>query len=224
MVSVRLVGSDSDASGSRAMRIRVDASVASPIVAASAAAWRSRIEICAGIRQAAQRPRLPRAERDGPWPHVVVFRAAGMEASIVRADVAFTAHLSNRRCPSGGSATSLEAVKRVQEVLAVLKPPPTDDEIVTKCPNCKTTQTLEDCSRRERNDETFYECTNECQVLVVVSKPGLVPWPGRGYRVGEWVIRNVADLVLSVKGSAGKVLIPASPAALDERPPKRQQN
>jgi hypothetical protein len=115
-------------------------------------------------------------------------------------------------------------VKRVQAVLSVLKPPPTDEEVVTKCPQCKSTQTLEDCPRSDRASETIYECQNGCQVLVIVSKPGLVPWPGRGYRVGDWVIRNVADLVLSVKGSSARVLIPASPAALDASPPKRRQN
>jgi hypothetical protein len=111
-------------------------------------------------------------------------------------------------------------MKRVQEVLAA----PTDTELTTNCPECRSTQTLEDCSRRERDGETLYECTNGCQVLVIVSKPGLVPWPGRGYRVGEWVIRNVADLVVTVKGSSRKVLIPASPAALEASPPKRRQN
>jgi hypothetical protein len=115
-------------------------------------------------------------------------------------------------------------VKRVQEVLASLRPPPTDAEIVTACPTCKATETLDDCTRREQNDETIYECKRGCQVLVVVSKPGLVPWPGRGYRIGDWVIRNVADLFISVKGSTSTVLIPASPAALAEHPPKRRQN
>ena len=103
---------------------------------------------------------------------------------------------------------------RVEEVFAVLKPPPADDQVTTSCRTCGTAQKLTECEVRRDGSDTVYLCRNGCQVLVVVSAPGDSPWPGRGYRLGDHVIRNASDLFLAVPGATAQVLIPASPAAL----------
>lgn len=91
---------------------------------------------------------------------------------------------------------------------------PTDRDIRTSCPSCGEEQTLGEAELRRNGTDTLYTCKNGCQVIVVVGLPGSSPWPGRGYRLGNHVIRNARDLYLPVIGSAGTVLIPASPAAL----------
>jgi hypothetical protein len=52
-----------------------------------------------------------------------------------------------------------------------------------------------------RNDE----CRNERQTIVIVSRPTLVSWAGHGYRLGDWVIPNVSDLLLATPGRTSKV-------------------
>jgi len=97
-------------------------------------------------------------------------------------------------------------------------PPPTDAEVTTTCPRCQKLQTLKDCIVSEDGRETTYTCKSGCQVVVVVGAPISTPWPGRGYRVGGHVIRNVADMTF--RG----VLLPASPAALDIWPRPASQS
>lgn len=108
----------------------------------------------------------------------------------------------------------LPELVRVEKVLAVLKPPPADDHITTSCRTCGTAQKLTECEVRRDGADTVYVCRNGCQVLVVVSALGDSPWPGRGYRLGDHVIRNASDLFLTIPGAVAQVLIPASPAAL----------
>ena len=103
---------------------------------------------------------------------------------------------------------------RVQDVLPASSAPADDGRALTSCRTCGTQQTLKECEIRRDGPDTVYVCRNGCQVLVVVSTPGDSPWPGRGYRLGDYVIRNASDLFLTVPGSVAKVLIPASPAAL----------
>jgi hypothetical protein len=113
---------------------------------------------------------------------------------------------------------------RVEDVLLdQLDPPrgsslPTDREIHTSCPTCGATQTLAEASLMRSGGDTIYTCKNACQPIVVVGEPGESPWPGRGYRLGSYVIRNARDLFLPIKSGA-EVLLPASKAALmKERP------
>lgn len=91
-------------------------------------------------------------------------------------------------------------------------PLPTDAEMHTFCPTCHHDQRLADADVRRDGEETVYICKNGCQVIVVVGSPGSSPWPGRGFRVGDYVIRNASDLLLPIGIKAVK--IPASPAAL----------
>ena len=112
---------------------------------------------------------------------------------------------------------------KVEDAMSTLSPPPRDSAITTSCPTCKTTQGLNECSIKRDEHDTIYVCRNGCQPLVVVGRPGDSPWPGRGYRLGEHVVRNANDLVLRVDGATVPVLIPASPAALMKSRPSRAE-
>jgi hypothetical protein len=100
---------------------------------------------------------------------------------------------------------------------------PTDKEIYTTCPTCGTQQTLSQAQIARAEQETVYSCQHGCQAIVVVEpvvvEPGDVSWEGRGYRLGEHVIRNANDLYLPIIGTSNKVLIPASKAALMKQQP-----
>jgi hypothetical protein len=108
---------------------------------------------------------------------------------------------------------------RVQAVLAYagMDPPCSfDDEwIFTACPGCGAAQSLGECPIRREGRETHYQCKNGCQDLVIVSPiagGSAQPWPGRGYRFGEYVVRNAVDLVMVV--GPRRLTLNASPAAL----------
>ncbi len=118
----------------------------------------------------------------------------------------------------------LPELVRVEDVFAKLKPPPADDQVTTSCRTCGTAQKLTECEVRRDGSDTVYVCRNGCQVLVVVGAPGDSPWPGRGYRLGDHVIRNAGDLFLALPGATAQVLIPASPAALMKTRPAAAPN
>jgi len=96
---------------------------------------------------------------------------------------------------------------------------PTDAEVRTSCPTCRAEQTLVQARIRRDGEETVYHCRNGCQPIVVVGLPGESAWPGRGYRLGDNVIRNAADLHVPIVGTGKEVLIPASQAALMRQRP-----
>lgn len=110
-----------------------------------------------------------------------------------------------------------DAVKVEEVFRAQLKAPngtnlPKDKEIITECPTCGQTQNLSEAELYRDGQESVYICKNGCQPIVVIGLPGDSPWPGRGYRLGNYVIRNAKDLYFFMSG--GKVLIPTSPASL----------
>lgn len=114
---------------------------------------------------------------------------------------------------------------RVEDVFATqLRPPyggalPADRHIQTSCPSCEQPQTLAEAEVTSHGEGTVYVCKNGCQPIVVVGAPGDTPWPGRGYRLGDHVIRNARDLdcVLPLAPGSAIIKIPASPAALMKR-------
>lgn len=96
--------------------------------------------------------------------------------------------------------------------------PPGDAVIVTTCGSCGAEQALAEAEFSEGADESVYTCKNGCQPIAIVG-PCAKPWPGRGYRLGKFMLRNPADVVLWPRDTKGNVLspailIPASPAAL----------
>lgn len=116
-------------------------------------------------------------------------------------------------------------VVRVQDVFARTNLQPTggkafiDGDMRTTCPACHSEQRLNEATISLEDAETIYSCKNGCQPLVVVGRPGEAVWPGRGYRLGDHVIRNVRDIILKSDDMAKSVLINASNAALMKKRP-----
>jgi hypothetical protein len=117
-------------------------------------------------------------------------------------------------------------VPRAEEILvwAGLEVPgnarlPGDGGLRTSCPRCRETQTLAEAEFTEGPDESIYNCKNACQPLLIIGAPSERPWPGRGYRMGDFVLRNADDLSFRLISQAGQpvggvIRFPASPAAL----------
>jgi hypothetical protein len=94
-----------------------------------------------------------------------------------------------------------------------------DSDIRTVCPACETSQLLSEAPLSLDGEETCYFCKNGCQPLVVVGRPGIVAWEGRGYRLGEFVIRNVRDLIVGTADMAVPMVLSARTAALMKKRP-----
>jgi len=94
-----------------------------------------------------------------------------------------------------------------------------DSDMKTTCPACSTEQLLSEAALSVDEGETIYSCKNGCQPVVVVGRPGVVAWPGRGYRLGDHVIRNVRDIIVKTEGLGASMRMPASVAALMKKRP-----
>lgn len=103
---------------------------------------------------------------------------------------------------------------------------PGDADIETTCPTCRQPQTLAEADFDDTGDESIYTCKEGCGPILIIGIPGRRSWPGRGYRLGNFVLRNPSDLFLHMIDQEGNrartpILMPASPAALaneSERP------
>ena len=84
-----------------------------------------------------------------------------------------------------------------------------DDEVFASCENCPDPVSLGSCSI-SFGHETVYACPGCGGTLLVIGAPDPdgMPWPGRGFRIRDFVLRNAVDL--TYRG----VLIPKSPNAL----------
>ncbi len=89
-----------------------------------------------------------------------------------------------------------------------------DSDMNTECPACGTKQNLSEATLSLDGDDTIYSCKNGCQPLAVISRPGMVAWPGRGFRLQDYVVRNIRDIVIKTESMGAPLLIPASKAAL----------
>ena len=94
-----------------------------------------------------------------------------------------------------------------------------DSDMQTVCPACGAEQLLSEALLSLDSSETVYTCKNGCQPIAVVGRPGIVAWPGRGYRLGSHVVRNVRDIIVKTEEMQGAVLVPASGAALMKKRP-----
>ncbi|UUZ78579.1 TIR domain-containing protein [Polaromonas sp. P1(28)-13] len=94
-----------------------------------------------------------------------------------------------------------------------------DSDMRTKCPACGTEQLLSEAVLSLDDGETIYTCKNGCQPVVVVGRPGVVAWPGRGYRLGDHVIRNVRDVVVKTEEMRAAIVLDAHDAALMKKRP-----
>lgn len=95
-----------------------------------------------------------------------------------------------------------------------------DSDMTTTCPACETVQRLSDASLSFADNETIYTCINGCQPIVIIGRPGIISWPGRGYRLGDHVIRNVSDIILKTKDMIVPMKLSARKAALMRAKPK----
>jgi hypothetical protein len=89
-----------------------------------------------------------------------------------------------------------------------------DDDMNTECPSCNSLQNLSEATVSLDDDDTIYTCKNGCQHLVVISRPGMVAWPGRGFRLQDYVIRNVREITIKTESMGRPMIIPSSKAAL----------
>jgi predicted RNA-binding Zn-ribbon protein involved in translation (DUF1610 family) len=86
----------------------------------------------------------------------------------------------------------------------------------TDCPACGATVHLNDATVDQTDPlEVTYSCPECGEVMLIVSTPGVTAWEGRGYRMGDWMIRNPSDLYHQGRTMVGPALYPASPHALD---------
>jgi hypothetical protein len=89
-------------------------------------------------------------------------------------------------------------------------------DFTTTCPTCERSQRLDGASVDQTDPhEVVYSCRFGCGPVLIVSAPGTAPWEGRGYRMGDWVVRNPTDLFFQPSGAQVPVKLPASPAAFD---------
>jgi hypothetical protein len=103
------------------------------------------------------------------------------------------------------------------------KLPIRDADFTTACPTCSTQQAASEASISLDGSDTVYTCKNDCQPIIVVSRPGLVAWPGRGYRLDNYVVRNASDMFFKTADMQAAVLMPASKSALMKRRPGVQE-
>lgn len=89
-----------------------------------------------------------------------------------------------------------------------------DKDMVTDCPTCKEKQNLSEATISLVDDDTLYSCKNGCQTILVISRPGVTAWQGRGFRLKDYVIRNASDITIKTENMHTSLLIPASKAAL----------
>jgi hypothetical protein len=85
--------------------------------------------------------------------------------------------------------------------------PITDADITGDCQTCRRAVPLSRCDIKQ-GAETTYSCDTCGGTVVIIGAPDGIPWPGRGYRLGDFLIRNASSL-----RSRG-LLIPKSPNAL----------
>ncbi len=113
----------------------------------------------------------------------------------------------------------LEEVFRTSDLGPKGKPLPQDSDFRITCPTCSYSQLASEAPLSLDGSDTLYSCKNGCQPVIVISRPGIVAWPGRGFRTGRFVIRNASDLFVQTEEMESSVLFPASKSALMKRRP-----
>jgi hypothetical protein len=88
-------------------------------------------------------------------------------------------------------------------------------DIRTNCPSCGLAQRLDEALYIDEDPyESYYRCASCMEPVLIVSTPSVVPWEGRGYQVGSWVIRNPSDVYYREAAFSDEHKIPAAPDAL----------
>lgn len=101
--------------------------------------------------------------------------------------------------------------------------PIADEDIRTACRECGRTQCLAEGAKSRRGLEIVYRCRRCTAMVLVVGVPEKSRWAGRGYRLGDFTIRNPADIHVCLRDkTTGQqtrkgMFLPRSPHALAER-------
>lgn len=91
------------------------------------------------------------------------------------------------------SLTTIRISDVFNQVLKPGQPMMSDADIMANCETCKEPKNLGSCFIKQ-TAETTYSCPKCGSTLVIIGAPNKKPWPGRGYRVGDFSIRNAVDL------------------------------
>lgn len=92
--------------------------------------------------------------------------------------------------------TTILACDILNQALPPGMQPITDADIMAECPVCHIVASFED-SRKIQTNETTYLCPHCNGVITILGRPNPdgKPWPGRGYRIDNFLVRNAADLI-----------------------------
>lgn len=100
-----------------------------------------------------------------------------------------------------------------------------DQLIFGRCAKCGGMYSMAQCSVSAEDILTFYRCPQDLSTLVIIEfiRPNTLaaPWPGRGYRLDKFVIRNAVDVIVGVGHGRGGILLERREHALapeSERP------
>ena len=91
-----------------------------------------------------------------------------------------------------------------------------DSDVTTTCPACSLQQALNEArvTDSDHDLQSRYHCAGCDKTILIVSTPGVIPWNGRGYRLGDLALRNPSDLYIQQAGMVVAVKLDASPHAL----------
>jgi hypothetical protein len=111
------------------------------------------------------------------------------------------------------TTTVVHACDVFNQALPAGQPAMTDAAFATTCRGCGKQLTLAACEV-EQAVETTYKCPQCHATMLIIGAVNAngKPWPGRGFRIQDFVIRNDTDLF--VAGSSGVLHIERSPHAL----------
>ncbi len=78
------------------------------------------------------------------------------------------------------------------------------------------TKTLEEAVYDPSNSVVSrYLCSNCLGVILIIARPESIRWEGRGYLLGDWLLRNPQDVVVDKTHTGRPIRFTASPYALD---------
>ena len=82
-----------------------------------------------------------------------------------------------------------------------------DEQIRTSCPSCGKAQTFSEAPVRLEEGQTRYRCKNGCGDIAAIAEAEseTVDW---GYRLGDYVLNNAADVFVPVRGHL--LIVPAA--------------
>jgi hypothetical protein len=89
-----------------------------------------------------------------------------------------------------------------------------DEHLIGTCAKCGIRAAMAEANIAHEGAETHYRCKNGCGDLLIVGDVEKRAWPGRGYRLGPFVLRTVVDItvVLDLQ-TGGGILLPGGAGA-----------